>query len=32
MFKKGELDELVLKIEGTKILESIWDHDNWYMV
>lgn len=31
LFKKGELDELVLEAGGVEILESGYDRDNWYI-
>lgn len=32
LFKQGELDELILRNPNTRVLQSIWDHDNWYLV
>lgn len=29
VFKKGELEDLVMDIEGLKIIESYYDHANW---
>jgi len=31
LFKQGELDDLVNQIPGVQILESVYDHDNWFM-
>lgn len=32
LFVKGELDELALQVGGLKIVESVWDVDNWYLL
>lgn len=32
LFKEGELDELALQVGGLRILESVWDVDNWYLL
>lgn len=32
LFSKGELDELALQVGGLKIIESVWDVDNWYLL
>jgi tRNA (uracil-5-)-methyltransferase TRM9 len=32
LFKKGELEDLFQQIDGAQILQSSWDHDNWYII
>jgi hypothetical protein len=32
LFKKGELDSLIESIPQAKVIESVWDHENWYVL
>lgn len=32
LFRKGELEELILRVPGFEIVSSTWDADNWYVV
>lgn len=32
LFIKDELDGLAMQVGGLKIIESVWDVDNWYLL
>jgi hypothetical protein len=32
MFKKGEIEELILEIPGLSIEQSYYDHANWVVI